>query len=208
MVSWSSCALLRPCEYCGIWQGFLASGSKCRSWTHPRSVLGWDLDVHLRSFPPTCPFHSFHGIKCRNIGQKGASVQYILARPPVQIISEQNLGEVCSLYQLLRHRHINHIHIYIYFFFSLKCLERTPLFPADPIWHLLFLFTPPAWHRIFCHCFCYRAAKSTFPFHLIYLSPGHLPLYLWPSLFWAFLKNHLLKLFSLPLCSHFTPHFE
>lgn len=114
MVSRSSCALLRRCEYCGIWQCFLASGSNCRSWTHPRSVLGWDLDVHLRPFPPTCPFHSFHGTKCRNTGQKGASVQYILARSPVQIISEQNLGEVCSLYQLFRHRHINHIFFYIF----------------------------------------------------------------------------------------------
>lgn len=77
--------------------------------------LGWDLDVHSRSFPPTCPFHSFHGTKCRNAGQKGASVQYILARSPVQIISEQNLGEVCSLYQF-RHRHINQI--YFFFIFS------------------------------------------------------------------------------------------
>lgn len=107
MVSGSSCALLRACEYWGIWQCFPAPGSKCSSWTRPRSLLGWDLHVHLRSFPPTCPFHSFHGTKCRNAGQEGASVQYILARSPVQIIREQNLGEACSLYQLFRHRHTN-----------------------------------------------------------------------------------------------------
>lgn len=150
------------------------------------------------------PVHSFHGTKCRNTGQKGGSVQYILDRPPVQLISEQNLGEVCSLYHLFRHRHIKHIFFYIF-------SQVFRMVSTLPSWsHLTsaFFVRPSCMTQNILSLLFLQSSKIHISFHLIYLSPGHLPLwYLWPSLFWVFLKNHLLKLFSLLLRRHFAPHF-